>query len=351
MLTIGYFAYTGFTAPATTPDNINFIFEEAPSQLPVNPELENAGPGELPVDPTSEDVGPSEFLVHPGTEDSEEVEPEVEVRPDTPQRHDAVDAGSALWKGKSQWMQIALLVSCLLILIIDTGQKRRQIKDDTRRGSSEKTRLKFIWWAPSLVVLGALFLVKTDWSVIDFMLLDSGWRLAIVYAIICFGLAYLLMDGDSSYPATGLTLTALGYLLEPTKTGALITAFKIPADAAMFSVADTLTLITLNHLDQALFGLLILSLFAVAAVFVSIDLARDTNQNDPMTFAGITIAIVSGVIIFAAGRWIEPVWSFLLFLLAAFIGQAITVEKFDEALLLGIILGSVLTLAFPLLVI
>jgi hypothetical protein len=267
--------------------------------------------------------------------------------PEAPQAHiDAIDAGSTNWKGNSQWLQYAFLGGCLLLLVVDTAQKTRLIKDDTRRGGGQQIRLRTIWFAPVLVVLGALFLVGSQWQIIQPALFGAGHKLAITYAVICWTMAYIIAEGDSSYPAMGMTITALWHLLTAEKTGAFLLAFKIPAGSVMFNIKDTFDLMTLNHFEMAKFSLLIYCLLVIPLFLLGYDLVKGSDHHDPHTLVAISIAVIGGIAIFSAGRWIQPVWSIVILLVTGLAGQAIDIENFDEGLMGAIVVGSFVTLAF-----
>jgi len=268
----------------------------------------------------------------------------LEGPPVAPQVHEAVDAGSAPWKGNSQWLQIATIILIPLLQIIDLGQKIREIKEDIQRGNTKTVRLVTIWIAPILVLLGTLMLVIPN--TFEIIMFGADKRLAIVWAIFFWVMAYFLSEGDPSIPAAGPALVALWHLVTIRKTGALLTVFKVSPDSSVYNIGRTFDLMTLNQFDTAMLSLIIYLLLIFGAVLIFIDLTQSVEKDNWKTFVGIAVAIIGGGALFAAGTYWEPSTSFIVLLVAGFLGQAVDVDKFDEALLGGVIFGSFLTVAF-----
>lgn len=260
----------------------------------------------------------------------------------------AIDFGNTSIRGTSQWMQIGQFAALILALFIDTAQKKWRIKDDEKRGSMTniKFRLTQIWLAPIFTAFGVLFLVGNEWEIINSILLEPKQTSAILFAGISFFLAFLTSEGDVGFPAIGLGITSLVHLVQASKTGALISALSLSAESKMYTMKDIFSLLSQSQGAQAKFSFLILSMLAVSITLITFDIlvAKEKEENNTVDFL---IAVTIGIAILFTGTYLTPAVGIIFVLVGALVMSIFDLEEFDETLALGILIGTFLSVTFP----
>ena len=185
-------------------------------------------------------------------------EPTPLAPPQIPSPKEGVDPGSAPWKAPAQWSMIGMGILLVLALFADTYQKVQG------RGHERRKAPKwFIWIALVATILGIIYVIWSDATIIKALTPTGHYSVAVLIACALWAIAFSATK-DPSYPAFGVATVAVLYLLYADKsTGALAALIGFP-DSVMYNFDGVIRLISNNQMELAKFSITIYIMLAFA---------------------------------------------------------------------------------------
>jgi len=261
-----------------------------------------------------------------------------ELRPRTPLLEEAVDVGSAPWRGDAQWLQYGLLFALLGTMLIDTVQKVRT--------SMDIASVVLAILAPIIVLFTVLIIVTGEFQLSQAIF---DYTTPIFFLIVFLGIAWLVGKFDLSFPAIGLAMLALIYVTLSDKSfGALDEIVRFGENSVLYNLEGTRALISNRDWETAKFSVTIYGLLTAAGFMLFLNLLKVVlgDYHSPTSYIGIGLGIFGGAIIFSINRYLALPWALVLLLLGVVVSAAIDMDDYDEGLALAAVLGTILTLAF-----